>query len=293
MSESIRIGSDDLKIEVWPLGARLNGVWFRGIGSLVDGAADESEARGAKKFNGAVVGPVANRIANGSAEIAGHEHRFETNESGVTTLHSGSTGVHAQTWEVADQTDTRLVLKLALADGLGGFPGNRVLTAIYSVEGPALEVEFRATTDAPTWMNLALHPYWRLSQTGRAGMRLAIAADSYTPVDERKIPTGAVAPVTGTIFELGALAEPDTGIDHNFCLAPTDGPAVRAEGDLGVRLGITTTAPGIQVYSGKDIGIAIEPQHWPDAMHQPGFPDISLMPGEEYLQSTTYLFSPI
>ncbi len=293
MSAVIRLTSDDMEIEVWTLGARLNGVWFQGIGSLVDGAASEDEARGAKKFNGAVVGPVANRIAGGAASIDGQTYEFERNENGITTLHSGASGVHALEWEVVEQTSNTLALQLKLEDGLGGFPGNRTLSVEYSVHGPAFEVAFQAGTDAPTWMNLALHPYWRLSKTGRDNMTIGVVADRYIPVDAEKIPTGIQADVTGTMFDLRETMAPDTEIDHNLCLRPVPPvqPQVWAEGDLGLRMEVKTTAPGVQIYAGKEIGIAIEPQHWPDAMHHAHFPSIELRPGDKYSQNSTYRFS--
>ena len=296
MNEIVKLKSDRIEIEVWTLGARLNGVWFDGIGSLVDGSVTEDEARGAKKYNGAVVGPVANRIAGGRAVIDGTEHRFERNENGITTLHSGATGVHLQTWEVLRQQPDRLVMRLELPDGLGGFPGNRRLQVDYALGPDGMTVRFDASTDAPTWMNLALHPYWSLSKKGREDMRLSVRAETYTPVDDDKIPMGTLNPVTGTQFDLRELQVPDTGIDHNFCLSDLSDKTqhhVRMVGDLGVGLSVWTEAPGVQIYSGKVIGIAVEPQHFPDAMHHPAFPSIELWPGESYKQVSSYHFEKL
>lgn len=291
MTEIIRLASEELEIEVWTLGARLNGVWFQGIGSLVDGAESEDEARGAKKYNGAVVGPVANRIAGGRAQIDDRLCRFEMNDGGKTTLHSGARGVHSHDWLVFDATKDRLILNLSLADGVGGFPGNRTLSAEYVLRGNELHVNFTASSDAPTWMNLALHPYWRFGESGRAGARLSVNAEFYLPVDADKIPTGERSNVTDTVFDLREIGVPSPDTDHNFCLKPMmSGPSARIEGDLGVGMEVSTTAPGLQVYSGKKTGIALEPQHWPNAMHQPSFPSIVLRPGQTYQQSTTYRF---
>lgn len=290
MTEVIKLGASDPEIEVWTLGARLNGVWFRGSENLVDGSADEDEAFGTKKFNGAVVGPVANRIAGGRASIDGRDFEFERNENDITTLHSGSDGVHALSWNVLERTADSLILSLKLPDGFGGFPGNRTLVAEYGVRDSALTVAFSATTDAPTWMNLALHPYWSLG-VGRGGLRLQIEADRYTPVDADKIPTGEIASVAGTPFDLRRLAEPSDEIDHNFVFDQPLG-RVTLESDAH-RLEIETDAPGLQVYTGKEIGIAIEPQHWPDAMHHPAFPSIELRPGKTYRQFSTYRFSTL
>lgn len=289
MTEIIRLASGDLEVEVWTLGARLNGVWFQGIGSLVDGAASEDEARGAKKYNGAVVGPVANRISGARARIDGRICRFEANEGGKTTLHSGARGVHSHDWVVFDADKDRLILNLSLADGVGGFPGNRKLSAEYALRGNELHVSFTATSDAPTWMNLALHPYWRFGENGRKGARLSVNAEFYLPIDADKVPTGERGNVKDTIFDLREIGAPSPDIDHNFCLKPMmSGPSARIEGNLGVGMEMMTTAPGLQVYTGKTIGIALEPQHWPNAMHQPDFPSIMLGPGQTYQQSTTY-----
>lgn len=293
MSTVITLSSDVLKVELWPLGARLNGVWFDGIGNLVDGASNREEALGPKKYNGAVVGPVANRIAGASAKIGGRAFEFERNERAQTTLHSGASGVHAQDWTVAEKGADAVTFELALADGHGGFPGNRTLRARYSLHNDQLHVDFTATTDALTWINLALHPYWRFGRDGRDGVCLSVDADTYLPVDALQIPTGERAAVSGTRFDLRKLAVPSTEIDHNFCLntAPEPLATVRIEGDLGVGMELVTTAPGLQVYSGKPIGIALEPQHWPDAMHHADFPSIELGPGDRYSQGTTYRFS--
>lgn len=290
MTERIRLGSGDLEIEVWTLGARLNGVWFRGEADLVAGSTTEEEASSTGKFNGAVVGPVANRIAGGRASIDGRDHEFERNENGITTLHSGSDGVHALIWNVLERTADSLILSLKLPDGFGGFPGNRTLVAEYILRDSALTVAFSATTDAPTWMNLALHPYWSLG-VGRAGLRLQIEADRYTPVDADKIPTGEIASVAGTPFDLRRMASPSNEIDHNFVLDPPVGRVILTSD--AHRLEIETDAPGVQVYTGKEIGIAIEPQHWPDAMHHPAFPSIELRPGTTYRQFSTYRFSTL
>ena len=294
MNDAISLQTDRLKVEIWPLGARLNGVWFDDIGSLVDGSATEEDARGAKEYNGAVVGPVANRIAGAHATIDGRACVFEPNERNRTTLHSGTAGVHTQHWTIVDRTEASLTLRLNLPDGQGGFPGNRTLHTIYALRDTELDVTFEASSDAPTWMNLALHPYWRLSKAGREGTHLYVAANSYLPVDADQIPTGEQASVDGTIFDLRDIKAPSPQIDHNFCLnTASPEPAVAVKGDLGVEMQVHTTAPGMQVYSGRDIGIAIEPQHWPDAMHHAQFPSITLRPGETYQQSSTYRFSRI
>ncbi len=292
MTEIVQLANDELQIEVWTLGARLNGVWFDGLGNLVDGCATREEALGAKKYNGAVVGPVANRIAGATAEIDGRVCTFEKNERGRTTLHSGSTGVHARDWTIEAQDDTFVSMSLELADGEGGFPGNRILIVNYELIGPKMLVRLEAEkTDAPTWINMALHPYWTLGLAGRGGQRMQVSADRYLPVTEDQIPTGELTDVSGTAFDLRDIGVPSFEIDHNYCLNAGEAPAVVVESDAGVRMDITTDAPGVQVFTGKCIGIAIEPQHWPDAMHHAHFPSIEFRPGARYTQDSTYEFS--
>lgn len=288
--ELLKIGNDLLQVEIAPLGARLNAVTFDGIDGLLDGATSRDEALGTKTFHGPICGPVANRIENGSATLDGKEFRFEQNEGGVTTLHSGSAGVHAKDWTVAAHDQTFIALSLNLDDGDGGFPGNRQLTAKFEVIDNTLTVGFEAKTDAPTWMNLALHPYWTLARSGRDGQKIKVASDRYLPLSEAKIPTGEIAEVAGTYFDLRTLAVPSTKIDTNYCRAPVFGAAVIVETD-DLRMDIETDAPGVQVFTQKAQGIAIEPQHWPDAMHHPHFPSIRLDPGQTYSQNSTYRFT--
>jgi aldose 1-epimerase len=284
------IGNDILRVEVSPLGARLNAVTFDGISGLLDGATTREEALGDKKFHGPICGPVANRIEGGSAAIDGRDYSFERNEGGITTLHSGASGVHAKDWQVDAEDLSFITLSLALNDGDGGFPGNRVLTARFKVIKDTLRVSFEAQTDAPTWINLALHPYWTLARSGRDGQKISVAADRYLPLTDAKIPTGDIADVTGTYFDLRDMALPSTKIDANYCREPVFGPAaVLASED--VRMDIETDAPGVQIFTQKPYGIAIEPQHWPDAMHHPHFPSICLDPGERYTQNSTYRFT--
>lgn len=291
MNEVVRLRSEELEVEIWTLGARLNGVWLQGTGPLVEGALDENDARERKVYNGAVVGPVANRIAGAAAEIDGKVCAFDANERGRTTLHSGKTGTHLKNWAILTRDDGGVSLKLDLADGDGGFPGNRQLRAHFTVEGADLTIRFEAETDAPTWINLALHPYWTLGLNGRANQKISVDADRYLPVDEFQIPTGELADVTSSPFDLRSIGEPSHKIDHNYCLNGDANPTVVLEGDTGIRMSIVTDAPGLQVFTGKPNGIALEPQHWPDAMHHRHFPSIELRPGQSYSQTSTYHFS--
>ncbi len=289
MTQPVTLGKGPLKIEVWPLGARLNRVIYKGI-ECVDGAADRDEARAAKKYNGAVVGPVANRIAGGTFRIDGTRYVLGDEPRQNPQRHGGPQGVHALDWKVAEVSKTTLKLTLGLADDLGGFPGNRVLTAQYEVGGHDFTLTLKATSDAPTLMNLALHPYWTLDAGGRDGLQICLKSNKYLPVDQRKIPTGEIADVEGTQFDLRELTHLSPEIDHNFCLEDAEDTVLTLQGKT-LRMEMASSAPGCQIYSGKSTGIAIEPQHWPDAPHHPGFPSIELRPDETYCQVSSYRFS--
>ncbi|NNE81719.1 MAG: galactose mutarotase [Silicimonas sp.] len=278
-------------IEVWTLGARLNAATWDGDTGLVDGAASVDEALGPKLNHGSVAGPVANRIAGGSAEIDGKVYDFEKNENEKTLLHSGSKSTRDAIWRVAEQTKDSARLTLARRHLQDGFPGNRRIEARYLVTDEGFDLTFTATSDAPTLMNLALHPYWTLGRA-RDDLLLHLSADTYLPVNTDKIPTGAVDLVDNSIFDLRAPRRASPDIDHNFCFPGTG--AIDHVASLRtdrLRLDIETDAPGLQVYTGNPSGIALEPQHWPDAPHHPAFPSILLSPGEVYRQTSRYRFS--
>jgi aldose 1-epimerase len=294
-NQIITLSAGGCRIEIWSIGARLNGVGWNGFDGLVDGARTPEEARGPKLNHGSVVGPVANRIGGASFELDGTHYSFPANEGASTLLHSGDTSLRDRLWDVTKLTDTEAVFETHVPAMSDGFPGNRVFRARYRVLPDGFDLHFSARSDAPTLVNMALHPYWTLNATGRSGQSLMVAAETYLPVDALKIPTGDIVPVGGTIFDLRRIAVPNYGIDHNFCLTPPgDGRvSARLKAERGLALDIVTDAPGLQVFTGKDIGIAIEPQHWPDAPHHHNFPSIRIDPGSEYTQSTSYRFREV
>lgn len=293
-NEIITLSAGTSRIEIWTIGARLNGVSWNGIDGLVDGSATELEAVGSKLNHGSVMGPVANRVAGSSISLEGRTLLFTPNEGDDTLLHSGDKSLRDRIWCVEEHDDRSVRLAAEVADMEDDFPGNRRFEALYTVREYGFELELSASTDAPTLVNLALHPYWQLDAGGRNGLQLGVNAECYLPVDGKKIPTGKIEPVAGTIFDLRETAVPSTEIDHNFCLTPaTDiAPSATLQSDR-LRLDIRTDAPGFQVFTGKSFGIALEPQHWPDAPHHEAFPSIRLDPGQRYAQFTSYKFSPV
>lgn len=310
--EAIRLQAGELTAVVLTRGAVLQDVRLAGVPySLTLGSDILAAYEGPMGYCGAIVGPVANRISGAAAVVGGRACRFEANERG-NLLHSGATGLHARNWAVAAATADDLTLACDLPDGLGGFPGNRRITARFRLAGQGLTLTLEATTDAPTLMNLANHSYWTLDgRADIAGHTLRLAADRYLPVDAALIPTGEARAVSGA-FDLraGRALDLSEGYDHNFCLADAPRPlafAAELTGRTGVRLVLDTTEPGLQVYDGRGVktapfpghagqpygahaGIALEAQRWPDAPAQPGFPPITLDPGQTYRQVTRFSF---
>ncbi|MDE3123273.1 MAG: galactose mutarotase [Paracoccaceae bacterium] len=310
--QAIRLSSGPLTVSVLTLGAILQDVRLAGTPwPLTLGSGQLAAYEGPMNYFGAIVGPVANRIGGARAIIDGTEWVFEANE-GANLLHGGPTGPHAQVWQIAEADDSAVTLGLALAHGLGGFPGNRQISARYALEGNALTLTLRATTDAPTLMNLAHHGYWNMDgKPTVAGQRLRVAADRYLPVDAALLPTGEARPVTGTFdLQKGRVLDLTEGFDHNFCLAAAPRAltfAAELTGQSGTRMMLETTEPGVQVYDahglstaphighsgqayGRNAGLALEPQRWPDAPNHPGFPPVTLKPGEVYEQVTRFTF---
>ena len=316
--DAVRLQQGELSVTVLTLGAILQDVRLAGAPWSLTLGSDRIAAydHGPMAYHGAVVGPVANRIAGATAPLDGRVLRFDANEAGRTCLHGGATGLATRVWDIVDAGPHHLTLRLTLTDGEGGFPGNRRLDAAFVLGSAAdLTLSLTATTDAPTLMNLTNHSFWSLD--GRAttrGHRLRVAADHYLAVDDDRIPMGGPpAAVAGSRFDLRSGAVPDlsAGFDHNWCLAPSRRPlsfAAELTGQSGVRLVMDTTEPGLQIYDGArmdtapypghsgqpygaNAGIALEAQGWPDAPNRPDFPAVRLDPGQNHSQVTRWRFS--
>ena len=304
-------GGVTARIMTW--GAGLTELRLGGTGhSLVLGSSEFAPYLSVMRSFGVIVGRVANRIAGGRAPLNGRMLDLERNENGVTTLHGGERGAGSANWRLDGHDASSCRLSIRLADGQGGFPGNLDLMATYRLEpdgAQTLTVEGR--TDAPTFCNPANHAYWNLDGTpDLSGHRLTVHAQTYLPVDSHKIPLGPIQPVDGTRFDFrnarSVILPGDGLLDHNFCL---DGgaalrPACRLEAST-IILDVATSEPGLQLYEGAHIntapffghggqpygrnaGLAIEPQRWPDAPNHPGFPSILLLPGQTYQQVSRF-----
>ena len=285
---AVSIANDRLAATFLTYGARLVDCRFDDSGSLVPAVTLEN-LPGDEAYFGAILGPVMNRLGRAQAPLDGEVLRFTANE-GANLLHSGDAGFHAQIWQVAEETDNSVTFRLDLAPD--SFPGNRRVDVTYRLDGADLVLEIAATTDAPTLMNAGFHPYWTMTGGGPETHEVTIAAPGYLPMDAGNIPTGEIADVTGTPFDFRSAKVPGGDIDHCFVLEPRDRVAFayRMTGG-GLALDVLTDAPALHVFTGKPVGIAVEPEIHPDAPNHDGFPSIRLGPGETFRQTVVHRFS--
>lgn len=306
--QAIRISARDLSATLLTLGATLQSLHLDGIPySLTLGSDTVADYAGKMLYFGALVGPVANRIGHASAPLNGQKLQFAANENG-NLLHGGAIGLHHKIWSIADTTADSVTLTLTLPDGEFGWPGTRHIRATFSILPPdTLRLALSTTTDAPGLMNIANHSYWNLDGSDHwHGHHLQIAADHTLPVDAALIPTGSIAPVTGTLFDFRkgrALTPGQPPLDTNFCLSSAK-TALREvailTGASGVRMTLATTEPGLQIYDAARTarpgrspyeGIAIEAQGWPDAPNHANFPSVQITPDQPYAQTTEWRFT--
>jgi aldose 1-epimerase len=265
----------------------------------------------ASPFFGALIGRYANRIAGGRFTLDGETFQLPANDPPNHLHGGGAAGFDVQVWEARPlQGPAAAGLRLTHVSpaGEGGYPGALTAAVTYTL-GADLRIDYEATTDAPTVVNLSSHAYWNLAGEGEGAVHehlLRLNASRYTPVDGTQIPTGELVPVRGTEMDFTRPRPVGDGYDHNWVLdgAPA---AVLSDPGSGRELTVVTDQPGIQVYSGNALdgtrrgtsgrpyargaGIALETQHFPDSPNQPQFPSTVLRPGETYRSSTTFRFS--
>jgi len=271
-------------------------------------------------FRGAIIGRYSNRIARGRFTLDGTQYSLDINNN-PNTLHGGYSGFHTKIWEAtpietADSVGVKLTYTSPAGEGCTagrpstpGFPGTVPVTVVYSLDAHNnLWIDYSATTDAPTVLNLTNHAYWHLGGIGTGttyNHQLKLNADRYTPVDTTSIPTGALDPVAGTPMDfrqfhsIGERINENLRVyDHNWVLnrRPGDTTSLVEAATLhdpasGRVLTVSTDQPGIQFYSNNGNPVALETQHFPDSPNQPNFPSTVLRPGETYKTTTVLNFA--
>lgn len=277
---------------------------------------------------GALIGRYGNRINQGKFTLDSVEYQLPQNNYGHC-LHGGEKGFHNAVWTVAEKNDTMLVLTLSTPDGYAGFPGNVDATVTYTLlPDNALAINYSATTDKPTILNLTNHSYFNLSGNGANTIldeTLWIDADSITPIDSTFMTSGEMMAVEGTAFDFRTpkkigqdIEAPEEqlanghGYDHNFVLRNSEPDLTRpiakvTDPSTGIVLDVMTDEPGLQVYVGNFLdstvtgkkgtvypfrgAICLETQHYPDSPNKPQWPSVVVRPGETYTSNCIYRFS--
>ena len=279
---------------------------------------------GNPSYLGCTVGRVANRTARGRFQLDGKKYKLAVN-NGPHHLHGGVRGFDKVVWsaEIVKGREAAVAFTYLSRHGEEGYPGNLDVTVLMTLtNGDELRIDYTATTDRATPVNLTNHSYFNLAGGGNVlGHELKVASKAYIPVDATSIPTGKQVPVAGTAFDftkrkpigrdLARLTGKPIGYDHNFVLKG-GGQRLAAcatvyDRTSGRVMEVRTTEPGVQVYTGNWLdgtqcghsgiyytqhsGLCLETQHFPDSLHHPRFPSIILRPGQTFTTTTTYKFS--
>ena len=295
------------------------------LGDVVLGCNSVEEYVAQTAHFGGIIGRYANRIAHGSFQLDGHTYSIPKND-GDNSLHGGIRGFDKVAWEAKEIPDG-VELTYVSKDGDQGFPGTLTATVRYTLSASALRIEYSATTDKDTVLNLTNHSYFNLAGQGKGeilGHVVKIDASRMTPVDANLIPTGELKAVEGTPFDfrtphaIGERINADDvqlrlakGYDHNFVLDHPQGQLAEAaevyEPTTGRILRVLATEPGVQFYTGNSLdgsitgkegrvynrrfAFCLETQHFPDSPNHAGFPSTELKPGQKFHSVTEFQFS--
>lgn len=274
-------------------------------------------------FFGCITGRYANRIGGAKFKVDGQEYQVTAN-SGKNHIHGGKAGFDKKLW-AAKKTPDGVAFSYTSPDGEEGFPGTMECTVTYTLrEDNGLQIDYRATTDKPTVLNLTNHAYFNLAGEGSGDIlahELTIPTDQITATDDALITTGEIVSIKGTPLDfttphtigerIGADFKPliqGIGYDHNYVLSGSGLKlaAIAKEPKSGRIMTVRTTEPGVQLYTGnhlKDVngkgghvyqkrhGFCLETQHYPDSPNKPTFPSVILRPGETFQSTTIYQFS--
>ncbi|MEV6014825.1 aldose epimerase family protein [Streptomyces sp. NPDC051997] len=338
--------ADGTKVHRWSLengGTRLKVLSYGGIVQSLEipdrhgryrnvalGFGDLDSYVASSPYFGALIGRYGNRIGKGQFTLDGTSHQLSVND-GVNSLHGGAKGFDKRVWDVegfASGSDVGLVLHYTSIDGEMGYPGTLRAKVTYTLTRHGdWRIDYEATTDKATVVNLTSHVYWNLAGEGSGSVydhELRIAASRYTPVDSGLIPTGELAKVAGTPFDFRRtktvgrdirVADQQLlygkGIDHNWVLdkgitAKPEHVATLRDPSSGRTLTIASNEPGLQFYSGNFLdgtlvgtgghiyrqgdALCLETQHFPDSPNHPAFPSTVLRPGQTYRTSTVHSF---
>jgi len=284
-----------------------------------------SNAPGGNPFFGAIIGRYANRIAKGKFTLDGKEYSVPINNP-PNSLHGGPHGFNNVVWK-GKQIPNGVELTYLSKDGEAGYPGNLTATVRYTLANSALRIDYSATTDKHTVVNLTNHSYFNLTGQGHGDIlnhMVTLHSSRFTPVDSNLIPTGELRPVAKTPFDftkstrVGDRIDADDeqirfgkGYDHNWVLDSQSGKLFDAaevyEPTTGRVLRLSTTEPGTQLYTGNFLdgtlrgkggatyirrgALCLETQHFPDSPNHPKFPSTELKPGQRYHTTTVFSFS--
>lgn len=305
--EKLVITNSDYQVAILTKGAIINAFSYKGK-NIVTSSEKLETYLGRCGHMGEVVGPFANRIANGSFELDGERYELEIN-SGVNNIHSGSANVGAKLWKVVGTTDNSVELEVEKKDGEGGFPGNVKIRATYTLLDGKLTLHYKVTTDKKTVVNVTNHVYFNLHGEAVDARDHLVYLDCpyYLEINENQIPSKVKA-VKGTDFDFTSphlLSERRNGAyDHCFIFGDKKRGYVVCD---GLKLSVDTDCEAVQLYTagsynvkgctqgdfGPYMALCLETSGYIDSPNQKGFPSSVLSPGEIYERTTTYTLSEV